>query len=157
MAVEIAPAGPPDLADVGALFEEYAGGLGFDLAFQGFAAELRGLPGAYAPPAGRLFLARVDGHPAGCAALRPFGEGVGEMKRLYVRPAFQGRGLGRALAVRVIEAAREVGYRRLRLDTAPTMTAALALYESLGFRAIPAYRDNPVPGARFLELTFDAV
>jgi len=143
---------PADVATAKALFQEYADGLGVDLCFQGFAEELAGMPGAYAPPAGRLLLA-VDGAEAlGCVGLRPLGDGACEMKRLYTRPAARGRGLGRALAERVIAEARAIGYARMRLDTLPTMVAARAMYRELGFREIGSYRPNPVEGTLYLEL-----
>jgi len=137
-----------DLELVRVLFREYADGLGVDLAFQEFARELDELPGDYV----RLLVARVDGRPAGCVGVRPLGEGVCEMKRLYVRQAFRGHGLGRSLAEAAISAARELGYARMRLDTLPFMTEAMALYESLGFGDVEAYRFNPIRGSRYLEL-----
>jgi putative acetyltransferase len=140
------------LADVRTLFQEYADAIQTDLCFQGFQRELAELPGAYAPPAGRLLLAKDKGAPAGCVALRPLDAETCEMKRLYVRPAFRGSGVGRRLAVAVTQAAREIGYRRMRLDTLASMTAAIALYRSLGFQDALPYRYNPLPGATFLEL-----
>jgi putative acetyltransferase len=151
--VALSEAGPGDLDRVRALFNEYAAGLGFSLCFQGFARELAELPGAYAPPGGRLLLARAgDGTDAGCVALRPIAPDGGEMKRLFVRPGFRGLGLGRRLAEAVIGAARDIGYRRVCLDTLPSMGEAIGLYRSLGFRAADPYYANPVEGAMFFEL-----
>jgi putative acetyltransferase len=137
-----------DLGLVRTLFREYGDALGVDLSFQDFERELAELPGDYE----RLLVARVGGEPAGCVALRPLGEGMCEMKRLYVRPAHRGSGLGRALAEAVVAAARELGYLRMRLDTLPSMGEAMRLYEKLGFREIEPYRFNPIPGSRYLEL-----
>jgi len=145
-----------DLAGVRLLFAEYARSLDVDLAFQGFDAELAELPGAYARPGGALFLVTVHGQAAACAGVRPFdGNGVAEMKRLYVRPSFRGLGLGHRLARATINAARAAGHRAIRLDTLPGMSEAQTLYERLGFRDIAAYRANPVPGTRYLELDIE--
>jgi ribosomal protein S18 acetylase RimI-like enzyme len=170
---------PENLNFIRGLFRQYADSLGFDLGFQGFAEELAALPGDYAPPRGRLLLAlaaagegataggRSAGggsgiasglYAAGCAALRPLhpqrepDTQTCEMKRLYVPPAYRGQGLGRRLAERLIAEAREAGYRRMRLDSIDFMKEALGLYRALGFREIPPYRYNPIPGAVYLEL-----
>jgi ribosomal protein S18 acetylase RimI-like enzyme len=145
-----------DIDAVRSLFEEYAAELGVDLCFQGFADELASLPGAYAAPPGRILLARDGNAVVGCVAVRSLGGGTCEMKRLYVRPDGRGRGLGRSLVEAAIGAAYEQGYERMRLDTLPQMVEAQPLYESLGFREIEPYYDNPVPGARFLELDLTA-
>lgn len=142
-----------DIQQVRELFSEYAAGLGVDLSFQQFEQELATLPGAYAPPAGRLFLASHNGQLAGCCALRPLAADIGELKRLYVRPQFRGHNIGRALVEASLEAARQIGYERLRLDTLPAMQEARALYAALGFKEIPPYRHNPIPGTAFLELS----
>ncbi len=140
------------LRQVHSLFEEYAASLDTDLCFQGFADELATLPGAYARPSGRLLLALRQSDPAGCVALRALDPGISEIKRLFVRPAFRGTGLGRRLVERIIAEARGVGYERMRLDTLPSMRAARSLYAELGFTPIPPYRPNPVHGAEYLEL-----
>jgi carbonic anhydrase len=140
------------------LFEEYAASLSFDLCFQNFQQELDGLPGDYAGPHGGLWLAITeDQQPAGCVALRPLELGVGEMKRLFVRPEHRGTGLGKQLALKVLHEAAHIGYQRVRLDTAPEMATAIRMYESLGFRQIAAYRPNPVEGALFMEIELPAV
>lgn len=145
--------GPDDLAAARRLFQAYADWLAVDLCFQGFTEELATLPGAYAPPAGRLLLAKAGGDAIGCVGLRPLEPGICEMKRLWVEPGFAGVGIGRALAERIIAEARAIGYERMRLDTiAPRMPTAQRLYASLGFREIPAYYHNPLDGVVMLEL-----
>ena len=142
------------------LFREYAAQLGVDLGFQGFEDELAALPGEYAPPRGHILLAEVEGSIAGCCALRPLDTAdypnACEMKRLYVRKAFRGFGLGRRLAEAVLEAAVRMGYDSVLLDTLDDMEAARALYEDLGFEEIPPYYHNPLPGAHYLKVDLPA-
>jgi putative acetyltransferase len=147
-----AAAAPDEIAAVRELIAEYQVSLGVDLEFQGFSAELAGLPGGYAPPRGALYLATLDGVPVGCVAVRPIDDRACEMKRLYVRPAGRGHGLGRALAERAIAHARAAGFAQMLLDTLPTMGDAQALYARLGFVDVPPYRANPIAGTRFLSL-----
>ena len=137
-----------DIAIVRELFLEYARGLGVDLGFQDFEREVATLPGDYDP----ILVAHWNSEVAGCVALHRLDDGISEMKRLYVRPAFRGRNLGRQLAEAIITEARRIGYRAMRLDTLSSMLAARALYQSLGFRAIPRYNDNPGAGVIYLEL-----
>jgi ribosomal protein S18 acetylase RimI-like enzyme len=141
-----------DIEAAGTLFEAYAASLGIDLGYQGFAAELAGLPGKYAPPAGALLLARNgQDTPLGCVGLRPMPpEGCCEMKRLYVAPQGRGLGLGRAMVDAVLREAARIGYREMRLDTLPFMTEAIALYRKLGFAPIEPYYQTPVEGTLFL-------
>ena len=153
--ITIRAAGLADLPEIRTLFQEYAASLPIDLEFQGFAEELGGLPGIYSPPKGRLFLGASAGRPAGCVGVRPLDTNVCEMKRLFVRPAERGRALGRALAETAVAFGRAAGYGAMRLDTLPTMTAARSLYRRLGFREVAPYRDNPVPGAVFMELLLE--
>lgn len=138
------------------LFREYACSLPFDLDFQDFNEELAHIERHYAPPRGRLYIALEADKPVGCVALRYFAQGVCEMKRLYVRPQFRGRHIGLRLAQTAIEAACEIGYTHMRLDTVPEMKAANRLYAFLGFKTIKAYRFNPVEGAIYLELQLKA-
>ncbi len=148
-----AAATPDDLAAVRRLFLAYAQSLDFSLCFQGFDEELAGLPGKYAADSrGALLLAKVDGAAVGVVGLRDLGDGIAEMKRLYIDPAGRGHNFGRALTDAVLAEARRFGYRALRLDTFPSMVAANRIYDSLGFRDIPPYYDNPLPGARYREL-----
>jgi GNAT superfamily N-acetyltransferase len=141
-----------ELEQIRDLFIDYSYSLGFDLSFQNFERELNELPGDYSPPSGRLLLGFHDSDPVGCVALRRISEEICEMKRLFVRPQCRGLGLGRVLAMKVIEDACGMGYRRMRLDTVPTMQTAIALYVSLGFKEIEPYRYNPIKGAKFMEL-----
>ena len=142
-----------EIADVRALFNEYAESLGFSLCFQSFNEELAGLPWEYAPPSGRLLLASLNAMAAGCVALHSLENNICEMKRLYVRPQFRGTGLGRRLAEEIIAQARQIGYARMRLDTVVSvMGRAVELYRDLGFREIPPYRENPIPSALYMEL-----
>lgn len=152
MSIDIVPAiAPEQIAAARQLFKEYEASLGIELTFQGFQQEVADLPGAYAPPAGRLFLA-TGAEPAGCVALRSLGAGICEMKRLYVRPTARGARLGRRLAATVIREARAIGYARMRLDTLPSMKEAFALYQTLGFHEIAPYYATPIVGTRFMEL-----
>ncbi len=135
------------------LFHEYVTWLGVNLCFQNYDKEVAELPGEYVPPTGRLYLATENGQVAGCIALRNLGQGICEMKRLYVRPQFRGQRLGRTLVDRIIDEARLMGYSRMRLDTLPgKMDAAIAMYRSLGFKDIERYYDNPYETAAFMEL-----
>jgi ribosomal protein S18 acetylase RimI-like enzyme len=141
------------IAQVRELFLEYAQSLGFSLCFQNFDKELADLPGAYAPPEGRLILAEYEGQLAGCVALHKLDDEICEMKRLYLRSQFRGKGLGRALADRIIADARQIGYHRMRLDTVePVMPDAVAMYRKIGFREIAPYCANPIAGALYMEL-----
>jgi len=136
------------------LFLEYGNSLCFSLCFQSFDEELAGLPGKYAPAEGRLLLARYGDEAAGCVALRKFEPEIAEMKRLYLRDKFRGRGLGRILAELIIAEARMIGYQKMRLDTVgPKMQDAVALYRKLGFKEIAPYRSNPIAGAMYMELS----
>jgi putative acetyltransferase len=144
---------PAQIAAVRELFLEYANSLGFSLCFQGFDQELAVLPGDYAPPEGRLLLATSNSQPTGCVALHKLEPDICEMKRLYVRPDFRGKGLGRELAEKIIAEARQIGYKNLRLDTVePKMQTAVAMYRQLGFSEIPPYCPNPIDGALYMEL-----
>ncbi|MBX3244218.1 MAG: GNAT family N-acetyltransferase [Acidobacteria bacterium] len=144
----------PEIGICRDLFVEYAEWLGFDLCFQGFDRELSELPGKYAEPNGRLYLAYLNGEPVGCIGLRPIGNDICEMKRLYLRPEARGAGLGKMLIERLIKDAREIGYKAMRLDTyPPKMAAAVKLYRAYGFKEIEAYYDNPYEGVLFMELS----
>jgi ribosomal protein S18 acetylase RimI-like enzyme len=152
----VAPHFPQDAAALRDIFREYALGLGVDLCFQNFEAELASLPGDYAAPRGALLLVTVGGALAGCCALRPLDTvdyaGASEMKRLYVRPAFRGLGLGRQLAEAILDNARQRGYDCVLLDTLSDMESARALYEDLGFEEVPPYYHNPIAGAHYLKV-----
>ena len=138
-----------DMSEVRALFLEYAEALGVDLSFQNFDEEVAALPGDYDP----ILVARWNGELAGCVAMHPYGDEICEMKRLFVRSECRKYGIGRALALRIIDEARSRGFRAMRLDTLPSMQNAMKLYESLGFTDIDAYRFNPIHGSRYMELT----
>lgn len=148
---------PDDIVEIRRLFRAYADWLNVDLCFQAFDAELATLPGKYAPPGGRLLLARAGGEVAGCVALRPLEDGVCEMKRLWVEPGFGGRGIGRGLAEAIVDAGAALGYRTMRLDTMPDrLKAAGHVYATLGFKRIPDYYHNPLDGVVMFELRLRA-
>lgn len=158
--IQLIAADTPELiAEARAIFREYAASLDVDLCFQGFEAELAGLPGDYAAPAGQLLLAAVDGAFAGCGAMRSLQDtdyaNACEMKRLYVRPAFRRFGLGRLLAQRLLDDARRAGYSNMLLDTLDDMESARELYASLGFEEVPPYYYNPIAGAHYLRANLD--
>jgi len=150
----IVTAGAQDLGDVRVLFEEYSALVAEALCFQNFDAELGALPGAYAPPGGALLIARDGSEAAGCVALRPLDAGTGEMKRMYVRERHRGSGLGRRLALAIIEEAKQRKFKRMVLDTLPKLETAIALYRDLGFRETAPYLACPTPGAVCFELKF---
>jgi putative acetyltransferase len=141
-----------DLQSIREMFQEYERGINVDLCFQGFAHELATLPGSYVAPRGKLLLALQDGVPVGCAGLRPLEDAIAELKRLYVRPAARGMGLGRKLATAIVDAARDSGYDVLRLDTLASMSEAIGLYRSLGFRRIAPYMHSPLSDPLYFEL-----
>jgi len=140
---------PTEVEEVRALFLEYATGLGVDLSFEHFDEELRSLPGPYAPPRGTLLVVHRASEPVGCAGVRPLASGECELKRLYLRPAVRGHGLGRRLLGRALDFAAAAGYATMWLDTLPSMVEAIGLYRSLGFVEVPEYRPNPIPGTRY--------
>jgi GNAT superfamily N-acetyltransferase len=144
-----------EVGEVRGLFVEYATSLGADFVWQGFEEEVANLPGDYAPPRGRLLLAREGDDVVGCVALRPLADDNCEMKRLYVRPAYRSLGVGRRLVEAIIAEAKEIGYRRMRLDTMLKLAAARQLYRTLGFRPIKRYNDNPIEAVEFLELNLE--
>ncbi|RYG20987.1 GNAT family N-acetyltransferase [bacterium] len=144
MSLTITPATEATLNDVRTLFVEYQAFLNVDLCFQGFEAELASLPKPYEEPEGALVLAYWDDRLAGCAGIKPLGEDVCELKRLFVRPEFRGQGIGRSLGHRMVDEAKQRGYLRMRLDTLARLGSAVALYRALGFVEIPAYYDNPL-------------
>src|ERR1700761_2247161 len=146
---------PDDLAATMALFEAYAASLGINLSYQNFVAEMAAMPGKYAPPAGELLLARDDkGARLGCVGLRPLsGDGICEMKRLYVTPEGRGLGLGKALAEAIVAESRRIGYREMLLDTLPSLTTAIGISVRMGFQPVPAYYDTPISGTLFFRLT----
>ena len=142
-----------ELQGIKELFREYEQSLGFDLGFQDFETELKALPGDYAPPDGGLLLAYCDHHIAGCCALRKLQPTICEMKRLYIKPQYRSRHMGRKLVAEIIAKAHEIGYAKMRLDTIPAMISAQKLYESFGFKNIQPYCHNPISGTRFMELS----
>lgn len=147
------PEGSAEIEQVRKLFLEYAQSLGFSLCFQNFDQEIAELPGDYSPPDGRLLLAKVEDELAGCVALHKLQPEICEMKRLYLRPKFRGRGLGRFLANAIMAEGRSIGYKMMRLDTVePAMKDAVALYRKLGFYEIEPYRLNPMPGTLYMEV-----
>src|SRR2546429_9412174 len=152
--LHLEPAESPEQVELArTLFEEYGASLGFSLCFQNFDKELAGLPGDYAPPEGRLLLAEYEGQLAACVALHKLEPDICEMKRLYLRPQFRGKGLGRILAERIMTEARQIGYSLMRLDTVePVMKDAVVMYRKLGFKEIAPYRENPIAGAMYMEL-----
>lgn len=151
----ISEPGDPALETVRQFFRNYAGWLGVDLCFQGFDEEMAALPGCYAPPRGRLWCAELDGKPVGCVGIRPVSDGACEMKRLYVEPEARGYGVGHTLALAAIRAAKELGYKRILLDTLPAMRMAVKLYRELGFKEAPAYYSTPLEGTIFLSLDLE--
>lgn len=146
---------PEEMEQVKGLFREYAAWLSVDLSFQRFEEEMLTLPDNYSAPEGALFLAKVDGHPAGCVAVRRFDNTTCEMKRLFVRDAYKGHGVGKALAAKAIEAGRDLGYQRMLLDTLAHMRPAIELYTALGFQPIAAYYDNPISNAVYLSMMLE--
>jgi len=148
---------PTDWQNVRTLFQEYAASLNYDLCFQSFEAELEKLPTMYGRPSGSMLLAEIDGVARGCVGLRPLAEGVCEMKRLYLQPAYRGGGRGLALAKAILAEAKSLGYRRIRLDTLPGMQTAIAMYRRFGFREVAPYYANPVEGTVYMELDLETV